>query len=111
MMARRLAPVALFAGVSLGHFVLSVAGQVLALRVAFDSQPGGTPRPLEVVVVRLAEILLAPLALAERVTRGLSTSRGYLEIAATSVGFGVAAVGALWLWRRGRVTRRRRVTL
>ncbi len=44
----------MFVGVAALHFVLSVAGQVLALRVAFDSQPGGTPKPLETAVVRLA---------------------------------------------------------
>jgi hypothetical protein len=111
MRARRLAAVALFLAVSLGHFLLSFTGQALALRVAFDTQPGGTARPLDVVLVRLAGILLAPLVLAERVAPGLSTSSGHLEIAVTSVGFGVAAIGALWLWHRRRPMRRRPVEL
>ena len=88
-MARRLATLAVFVVVAALHFVLSVAGQVLALRVAFDSQPGGTPKPLETAVVRLAELLLAPLIVIQNVAPRLSTPSVYLETAVTS------SVGAL----------------
>jgi len=87
--------------------VLSVAGQVLALRVAFDSQPGGTPRLLEAAVVRLAELLLAPLIVIQHVAPRLSTPSGYLETAVTSASFGIAAAGMLWLLRRRSAVRRR----
>ena len=105
-MARRLATLAVFVVVAALHFVLSVAGQVLALRVAFDSQPGGTPRPLEAAVVRLAELLLAPLIVIQHVAPRLSTPSGYLETAVTSASFGVAAAGMLWLLRRPLAVRR-----
>ena len=106
-MTRRLALLAVFVGVAALHFVLSVAGQVLALRVAFDSQPGGTPKPLETAVVRLAELLLAPLIVIQHVAPGLSTPSGYLETAVTSASFGIAATGMLWLVRRRPAVRRR----
>jgi hypothetical protein len=98
-----MAAVMLFAVVVAAHFIVSVVGQVLALRVAFDTAPGGTARPLEVVVVRAAEILLAPLLVIRWVMPSVSVD--YPEIAATSVAFGAAAVAALWLaqrWRRPR---------
>ena len=97
----------MFVGVTALHFVLSVAGQVLALRVAFDSQPPGTPRPLEAAIVRLAELLLAPLNVIQHVAPGLSTPSGYLETAVTSASFGIAAAGMLWLLRRRPAVRRR----
>jgi len=106
-MARRLATLAVFVVVAALHFVLSVAGQVLALRVAFDSQPGGTPKPLETAVVRLAELLLAPLIVIQNVAPRLSTPSGYLETAVTSASFGIAATGMLWLVRRRPAVRRR----
>ena len=94
--------VALFAGVALVHFFLSFFGLALALRVAFDAQSPGGPTPLDVALVRVAAILLAPLSLANRVVPGLQTPGGHLEIAATSVLFGAVAVAVLWLWRRRR---------
>ena len=93
--------VALFAGVALVHFFLSFFGLALALRVAFDAQSPGGPTPLDVALVRVAAILLAPLSLANRVVPGLQTP-GHLEIAATSVLFGGVAVAVLRLWRRRR---------
>ena len=101
MTAWRVAATALFAVVVVAHFLLSVVGQALALRVAFDTAPGGTARPLDVGLVRAAEILLAPLLVIRWVMPGVPVD--YPEIAATSVAFGAAAVGALWLaqrWRR-----------
>ena len=94
--------VALFAGVALVHFFLSFFGLALALRVAFDAQSPGGPTPLDVALVRVAAILLAPLSLANRVVPGLQTPGGHLEIAATSVLFGAVAVAVLSLWRRRR---------
>jgi hypothetical protein len=43
MMARGLTAMVVLVGVTVVHFVVSVAGQALALRVAFDTQPGGGP--------------------------------------------------------------------
>jgi hypothetical protein len=96
-----------FVGVAALHFVLSVAGQVLALRVAFDSRPGGAPKPFETAVVRLAELLLTPLNVIQHAAPGLSTPSGYLETAVTSASFGIAAAGMLWLLRRRSAVRRR----
>ena len=100
MTARPVAATLLFAVIVVAHFVLSVMGQAVALRVAFDTAPGGTGRPLDVSVVRAAEILLAPLLLIRWLIPNHSVD--YPEIAATSVGFGAAAVGALWLAQRWR---------
>jgi hypothetical protein len=94
----------LFAVVVVAHFIVSVTAQVLALRVAFDAAPGRTVRPLAVAVVRVAEILLAPLLVIRWIVPGVSVD--YPEIAATSVAFGAAAVGALWLAQRRRRHRR-----
>ena len=92
--------VVVFAGVAAVHFFLSFFGLALALRVAFDAQSPGGPNPLDVTLVRVAEVLLAPLTLANRIVPGLQTPGGHLEIAATSVLFGAVAVAVLWLWRR-----------
>lgn len=68
-----------FGIVALLHFVLSVAGTVLALPAAFDE------KPVQVILAWTAAVLLSPLAL-------LSPGDfGYLEIAAVSVLFGLAA--------------------
>ena len=53
-------------------------------------------------VATVAEVLLAPLSLANRVVPGLQTPGGHLEIDATSVRFGALAVAVMWLWRRRR---------
>ena len=67
---------AVFAGVALAHFVVTVAGQVLA-----------------------------PLSLVHRFVPALGGD--YPEIALTSAGFGVAAVGVVSLWWRLRRAARR----
>ena len=100
MRARVLIAAVAFAGVALAHFAVAVAGQVLALRVAFDTQSAGGAKPFELVLVRLSELLLAPLELVHRVVPGVQAD--YPEIALTSAGFGVAAAGTLMLWRRRR---------
>lgn len=92
--------VAVLTGIAVVDFLLSVFGLALALRVAFDTQSPGGPKSLDVALVRVAEILLSPLRLANRVVPGLQTPTGHLEIAATSVLFGAVAVTILWLWRR-----------
>jgi hypothetical protein len=89
---------AVFAGVALAHFVVSIAGVVLGLRVWFDTAPGGSVQLFDLVVVRLAAILLAPLSLVHRVVPGLQAD--YPEIALTSAAFGAAAVGVVSLWCR-----------
>jgi hypothetical protein len=91
--------VAVFGGVAIVHFFLSFFGLALALRVAFDAKRPGGPKLLDVALVRVAEVLLAPLSFANRVVP-LQTPSGHLEIAATSVLFGGVAVAVLWLWRR-----------
>jgi len=96
---------AVFTGVALAHFVVSIAGVVLGLRVWFDTAPGGTVEVFDLVVVRLAAILLAPLSLMHRVVPSLQAD--YPEIALTSAGFGVAAVGVVSLWWRLRRAGRR----
>lgn len=90
---------ALFLAVAALHFVLSVAGIVMALPAAFDTQAGGFwAAPGEAALAAIAGGLLAPLAwlqplLPERA--GFS----YGEIAAVSALFGAAAVGLALLWR------------
>jgi hypothetical protein len=95
----RLTALAVFAAVSVAHFVVSVAGQILVLRVVFDAQPGGTARALDVVIVRAAELALAPLSLAHRLIPRVSGD--YLEMGVASVAVAAAAVGAWSLARRG----------
>jgi hypothetical protein len=103
MTSSRLTALVVFVGVSLSHFVISVAGQALALRVAFDTQPGGTAQSFDVVIVRAADLLLAPLSLAHRLIPRLCSD--YLEIAVTSCAVGVAAVGMGLLARRAWTSR------
>lgn len=105
MTKRVVTAAAVFAGVALAHFVVSIAGVVLGLRVWFDTAPGGTVGVFDLVVVRLAAILLAPLSLVHRVVPSLQAD--YPEIALTSAGFGVAAVGVVSLWWRLRRAGRR----
>ena len=53
MTKRVVTAAAVFTGVALAHFVVSIAGVVLGLRVWFDTAPGGTVGVFDLVVVRL----------------------------------------------------------
>lgn len=89
---------ALFSVVALLHFVLSVLGILAALPAAFDTQAGFWAAPGKALLAWTAAVLLAPLDWA----RPLLPARagfGYLEIAAVSVLFGLAAVGLARLRR------------
>jgi len=87
---------AVFCAVSALHFVLSVAGVVLALPAAFDAAPA------KVMLAWTAAVLLSPLTL---VSPG---DYGYLEIAAVSVLFGLAAAAVTYAVGRARRAGRRR---
>ena len=76
-----------FCVVSVLHFVLSVAGVVLALPAAFAYQHGFWAAPVKITLAWTAGVLLAPIPLFS--PRG---DFGYPEIAAVSVLFGLAAV-------------------
>ena len=94
---------ALFCVVAVLHFVLSVVGILAVLPAAFDTQAGFWAAPGKAILAWTAAALLAPLGWA----RPLLPERagfGYIEIAAVSVLFGLAAVGLAALWRalRGR---------
>jgi len=93
---------AVFCAVSVLHFVLSVAGVVLALPAAFASQHGFWAAPVKITLAWVAGVLLAPLAL-------LPPPRdiGYPEIAAVSVLFGLAAVAITYAVGRARRAGRR----
>src|SRR5512134_970087 len=89
---------ALFSVVALLHFVLSVVGILAVLPAAFDTQAGFWAAPGKAILAWTAAVLLAPLDWA----RPLLPERadfGYLEIAAVSILFGLAAVGLAALWR------------
>ena len=92
---------AVFCAVSVLHFVLSVAGVVLALPAAFASQHGFWAAPIKITLAWTAAVLLAPLAL---VSPG---DYGYLEIAAVSVLFGLAAAAITYAVGRARRAGRR----
>jgi hypothetical protein len=91
---------ALFLTVAVLHFVLSVAGLLVALPAGFETQGVGfRAAPGKSLLAAIAAVLLAPLAwlqplLPERA--GFS----YVEIAAVSAFFGVAAVALVALARR-----------
>lgn len=91
----------LFVTVATLHFVLGVLGTVLSLRAAFDTQVSWRAAPGEAALAWLSALLLAPLALLPPHWR---RETGYVEIAALSVGFGAAAVGLRYVWRRIRAT-------
>jgi hypothetical protein len=78
------------------HFFLSVLGLLFVLPAAFETQGGSGfwAAPGKSLLAGMAGILLAPLAF-------LPAGAGfnYLEIAAVSVMFGLAAVGLHYLWR------------
>ena len=92
---------AVFCAVSVLHFVLSVAGVVLALPAAFAAQHGFWAAPVKITLAWTAAVLLAPLAL---VSPG---DFGYPEIAAVSVLFGLAAVAITYAVGRARRAGRR----
>lgn len=95
-----------FLGVASLHFVFSVAGTVLALRAAFDTQAGFWAAPGAATLAYLSEILLAPLVFV-RVIVPAEWRGGYAEIATVSVLFGAVAVGLLHLSRALRSRRGR----
>ena len=88
---------ALFVIVSVLHFVLSVVGAIVTLPAAFDTQAGFWAAPGKASLAWISAILLAPLAWLQPVLP--ERSLGYAEIAAVSILFGAAAVGAALLWR------------
>jgi hypothetical protein len=94
---------AVFCAVTVLHFVLSVAGVVLALPAAFAYQHGFWAAPVKITLAWTAGVLLAPLTL-------LPSPRdiGYPEIAAVSVLFGVAAAAITYAVGRARRADRRR---
>ena len=88
----------LFSVVAMLHFVLSVVGIVAVLPAAFDTQAGFWAAPGKAMLAWTSAALLAPLDWA----RPFLPDRagfGYIEIAAVSVLFGIAAVGLASLWR------------
>lgn len=87
-----------FFGVASLHFVLSVAGAVLALRAAFDTQVSVWAAPGTAALAYLSQILLAPLVFV-RVILPAEWQGGYAEIASASVLFGAVAVALLHLSR------------
>ena len=85
---------ALFAAVALAHFALSVAGLMMVLPAAFETQGGQFwAAPGKMILVWGAGVLLAPLA-------WLRPDFGFVEVAILSVLWGAAAVALLVLWRR-----------
>jgi hypothetical protein len=90
--------IAWFFGIASLHFVLSVAGTVLALRAAFDTQASFWAAPGAATLAYLSALLLAPLDLV-RIILPAVWRDGYTEIAIVSVIFGAAAVGLLHLIR------------
>ena len=91
-----------FCVVSVLHFVLSVAGVVLALPAAFAYQHGFWAAPVKITLAWTAGVLLAPIPLFS--PRG---DFGYPEIAAVSVLFGLAAVAIANAVARARRASRR----
>ena len=89
---------ACFLGAAGLHFAVSVAGSVLALRAAFDTQVSFWTAPGVATLVSVSEVLLAPLILV-RVIVPAGWQGGYAEIATVSVLFGAVTVGLLDLWR------------
>lgn len=89
---------AIFLVVAVVHFVLSVAGVVVALPAAFDTQAGFWAAPGKATLAWSAAVLLAPLAWIRPLLPEASRY-GYAEIALVSVLFGAAAVGVARLRR------------
>jgi hypothetical protein len=100
-MTKWLKPALLFGIVGVLHFVLSVAGVVLALPAAFDAQAGFWNAPVKITLVWIAAILLLPLELFS------PKDLGYLEIGAISLLFGLAAAAITYAVGRARRAGRR----
>jgi hypothetical protein len=87
-----------FCAVSVIHFVLCVAGVVLALPAAFAYQHGFWAAPVKITLAWIGGVLIAPI--------GLFSSPhevfGYLEIAEVSVLFGLAAAAITYAVGRAR---------
>jgi hypothetical protein len=77
------------------HFALSVAGFMVALPAAFAYQEGFWKAPGQITLAWIGGVLLAPMGW---VLPG-NYQWGFTEIAATSVVFGLAAVGIARLFK------------
>jgi hypothetical protein len=98
-----------FLGIAFLHFILSMAGLVLALRAGFAVQGGQLwagflKEPIAVTLAYLSEALLAPLGLI-RFILPTGWCGGYAEIMVVSILFGAVAVGILHLSRAFRSRR------
>lgn len=89
---------AVFLLVTILHFVVSVAGIVVALPAAFETQAGFWAAPGEAVLAWTSGVLLAPLAWVQPLLPK-HASFGFGEIFAVSILFGIAAVGLDRFWR------------
>lgn len=94
----RVRTLAVFTVVAVLHFVLSVVGILAVLPAAFETQSGFWAAPGKALLAWTSAVLLAPLDWARPLLPGRGAEFGYLEIAAVSVLFGVAAVGLDRLW-------------
>ena len=85
------------------HFFLSVLGLLFVLPAAFETQGGAGfwAAPGKSLLATMTAVLLLPLGLIP-----FGAGSGYLEIAAVSTMFGLAAVGLHYLWRASRGQRR-----
>jgi hypothetical protein len=88
----------LFLLVALSHFVVSVAGVLVALPAAFDTQAGFWEAPGKAALAWISAALLAPLDWLQPLWPARS-GFGYVDIAVISILFGAAAVGLARLWR------------
>ena len=89
----RLPVVLAFIGIALAHFALSVAGLMLVLPAAFETQGGQFwQAPAKVALVSIAGVLLAPLSWAR-------PGFGFLDVAVHSALWGALAAGLYALWR------------
>ena len=95
---------AVFSIVALLHFALSIAGILVALPAAFDTQTGFWAAPGKALLAWTAAVLLAPLdwlspLLPQR------AGFGYVEVAVVSVLFGAAVAAVDRAWRALRASR------
>ena len=88
---------AVFSIVGALHFFLSVLGLLFVLPAAFETQGGSGfwAAPGKSLLAGMATVLLSPLSLIPA-----GAGFGFIEIAAVSVMFGVAALGLDYLWLR-----------
>lgn len=80
------------------HFVLSVAGLLLALPAAFESQAGFWSAPGKVTLVWISSVLLAPLDWMLPFLPPKPGGFDFGEIAIVSVLFGIVAAGIDRFW-------------